>query len=179
MVSTHLIDWCDIGVLNLSGVYQIRNKINNKFYIGSGCNLRWRKKQHLYQLRNNIHHNPHLQSSFNKYGEKSFEFKPLIYCDKNSVIFWEQKLIDILNPEYNMKPIAQNNLGFKFSEKSKKKMSLARLGKAPWNKGKTGVYSEETRVAMGASNKGKIPTEETKRKRQETRKNNLTNRSKK
>jgi len=69
-----------------------------------------------------------------------------------------------------------NNL---ISEKSKKKMSLARLGKAPWNKGKTGVYSEETRVAMGASNKGKIPTEETKRKRQETRKNNLTNRSKK
>ena len=36
------------------------------------------------------------------------------------------------------------------SEKIRKK------GRIPWNKGKTGIYSEETKRKMGESNKGKI-----------------------
>lgn len=30
-------------------------------------------------------------------------------------------------------------------------------GKVPWNKGKKGIYSEETRKKMGLANKGKVP----------------------
>ena len=43
--------------------------------------------------------------------------------------------------------------GFKFSEESKKKMSDARKGRAPWNKGKTGIYSKETLMKIGAATK--------------------------
>lgn len=38
--------------------------------------------------------------------------------------------------------------GRKASEETKSKQSKARLGKEPWNKGKTGVYSEETKQKM-------------------------------
>ena len=59
-----------------------------------------------------------------------------------------------------------------------KKMSEARLGKSSWNKGKTGVYSEEMRKKMGVKkgnipwNKGKtgVYSEETIKKMSETRK---------
>jgi hypothetical protein len=39
------------------------------------------------------------------------------------------------------------------------KMSENRKGKPSWNSGKTGVYSSETREAMGIKNKGKVLTD--------------------
>ena len=35
----------------LSGIYKITNTINNKFYIGSSCNLKNREWQHFNQLK--------------------------------------------------------------------------------------------------------------------------------
>lgn len=42
-------------------------------------------------------------------------------------------------------------------------MSEARTGQKPWNSGKAGVYSAETRRKMGAKNVGKILSAEHKR----------------
>lgn len=42
-------------------------------------------------------------------------------------------------------------------EEVRKKFSSLRKGIAPWNKGKTGIYTEETRRKMSDNNKGKIP----------------------
>ena len=36
-------------------------------------------------------------------------------------------------------------------------MSESRKGKVPWNKGKHGIYSEESRRKMSESRKGKVP----------------------
>ena len=44
---------------------------NGKFYIGSTKNFDKRKKRHLKDLKNNLHHCMHLQKSYNKYGEDS------------------------------------------------------------------------------------------------------------
>ena len=52
-----------------TGIYAIENLLNGKIYVGSSMNLNRRKAQHLYALRNNCHHNSHLQSAFNKHGE--------------------------------------------------------------------------------------------------------------
>lgn len=46
--------------------------------------------------------------------------------------------------------------GYKFSDESKKKMSEAKKGKTAWNKGKTGIYSEETIKRWSESRKGRI-----------------------
>lgn len=55
-------------------------------------------------------------------------------------------------------------LGFKHSEESKRKMSASLKGCIPWNKGRTGVYSEETLKNWSIVRKGIKLSEATKRK---------------
>lgn len=57
----------------ISGIYNIRNIINGKIYIGSTVDIKYRHYKHFYELKNKIHDNDHLQSAWNKYGEQSFE----------------------------------------------------------------------------------------------------------
>ena len=64
----------------LSGIYQIRNIINNKVYIGKSVNLNNRKSQHFLSLRKNIHKNFKLQGSVNKHGINNFVFEILEIC---------------------------------------------------------------------------------------------------
>jgi hypothetical protein len=56
-------------------IYIIENTNTGKFYLGRTNNPAARKRGHLSELRRNIHGNPRLQASFNKHGEKAFEFK--------------------------------------------------------------------------------------------------------
>lgn len=58
-----------------SGIYKIRNIINNKIYIGSAKDFDKRKKRHLRDLRANKHYSILLQRAFNKYGEENFVFE--------------------------------------------------------------------------------------------------------
>lgn len=79
-------------------VYMIKNKKNNKMYIGSSidCKRRWR--QHQWYLRNNQHPNKHLQSSWNKYGEDSFLFLVIEECSDEEQFDREQYYIDKYKP---------------------------------------------------------------------------------
>lgn len=47
----------------------IVNTNNGKRYIGSSLNIRKRLWEHRANLRHNKHCNPHLQASWNRYGE--------------------------------------------------------------------------------------------------------------
>ena len=58
----------------ISGVYLITNIIENKHYVGRSCNCNSRFSKHKSLLKKNIHHNSHLQNSWNKYGENNFIF---------------------------------------------------------------------------------------------------------
>ena len=86
----------------LTGIYQIANKINGKRYIGSSVDINKRFIVHRSTLNNRIHHNPHMQNAWNKYGEESFDFVILFYCDTETLLLYEQKCLDELNPEYNI-----------------------------------------------------------------------------
>ena len=58
-------------------IYCIRNKINNKKYIGQTSEKRGynhRIHKHKNQLINNKHYSKNLQEDFNKYGMDNFEF---------------------------------------------------------------------------------------------------------
>jgi hypothetical protein len=56
------------------GIYKIENKVNGKVYVGQSIHIEQRWSEHKAELRGNYHHNAHLQSSWNKYGEDNFEF---------------------------------------------------------------------------------------------------------
>lgn len=116
--------------MDAMGIYQIKNLINNKIYIGSSTNIDKRWNNHIYKWLKNTHPNLHFQNAFNKYGIENFIFEILeIVEDVNLLIEREQFYIDDLKPQYNIRLIAESNIGFKHSEETKKNMSEARKGK--------------------------------------------------
>lgn len=65
-----------------SGIYQIRNKVNGKVYIGSSVRVEQRISTHKRHLLLNKHSNQKLQLAYNKYGIDNFEYSVLEYiCD--------------------------------------------------------------------------------------------------
>ncbi len=94
---------------NKPGCYSITNTVNGKVYIGCSNRMYDRWNNHRQDLRNNRAHNPHLQNAWNKYGETAFEFKPIIFCEKEFLDDYEIKLIKLYktqdkNVGYNAVP---------------------------------------------------------------------------
>lgn len=96
---------------NTSGVYIIQNTVNNKVYIGASKDIYNRLCMHKVNLRGNRHHNDHLQSAFNKYGEESFVFDTLEECNEQYIYSQENYWCNILDSHnrlfgYNVDPTA-------------------------------------------------------------------------
>ena len=111
----------------ISGIYQIRNLVNNKIYIGSSKNLSTRFYRHRHFLKRNKHHARHLQSSWNKYGKDNFVFEVLEYCNpiKEVLLKIEQQYLDKLNPSYNHCKVAGSSQGRSLSKEAKLRCSIA------------------------------------------------------
>lgn len=63
-------------------IYEIKNTINGKRYIGqSQPTNNIRLNNHRYALRCGTHSNSHLQSAWNKYGEKVFVWNKVVVVD--------------------------------------------------------------------------------------------------
>jgi len=136
-----------------SGVYEIINTINGNRYIGSSVRITSRLSAHKCRLRQNKSHNKHLQSAYSKYGEESFMFRPLLYCDPKNVLMYEQMCLDGMQSNYNKTKSAESPFtGCKLSEEQKKQIGLRSLG----NKYSLGrKNSPETIARMSAAMKGK------------------------
>jgi len=164
------------------GVYQIRNQINGKGYVGSSTNMAKRWQIHLSRLRRKIHCNAYLQNAFDKYGETAFEFSVLEEAKPEDLLEREQDYLDLLCPEYNLSPIAGSAMGCKRSLEARRKisdtmrgrtlsaehrrrMSEARRGERNYNYGKH--LSEETRSKIGVALRGRTLSEETRHKMSE------------
>ena len=175
-----------------SGVYSIKNNVNGKIYIGSAVDISSRFRDHIKELRKNVHSNGHLQNSWNKHGEHNFSFDVECLCVKEELVSFEQDIIDsyteVLGWEnlYNIAPTAGSMLGFKHSEETRAKMREnnakennpfygkthsaesiekqieSHKGQLAWNKGVP--WSEEVKQKIGAGNAGKTPSEEARRK---------------
>lgn len=78
-----------------SGIYYIKNLINNKVYVGSTNHFTTRFTQHLRRLRRGIHDNFLLQKEWSEYGEENFKFIKVIYVlAKKDLKIVEQFLIN-------------------------------------------------------------------------------------
>ena len=126
-----------------SGVYEIRNTINGHRYIGSSVSVPNRLCRHKNGLRRDDHPNLHLQAAYQKYGEENFDFYPLLYCDPENVLLYEQMCIDVLKPEYNIAKYAGAPMrGRFFSKEAKQKLSEMRMGH---------TFSDEARKKISKS----------------------------
>jgi len=80
-----------------AAVYEIRNKLNGKVYIGQSTTYPTRKAQHRGQLKKGTHGNKLLQLDYNKHGEDAFEYSMVreFQCDAPKEFLLEQESIEM------------------------------------------------------------------------------------
>lgn len=151
-----------------TGVYVIRNKLNDKRYVGStsrmGIQQRW--WVHKNDLKKGRHHSIRLQRSWNKHGPDVFEWLVIEKCEPAECVSREQVWIDTFdssNPKrgYNISPTAGSRLGAVTSEETKQKQRLAKLGK------KLGPRSEIHKQRLREAFKNRVVTENQKNRLRE------------
>lgn len=125
-----------------AGIYEIRNTTNGKRYVGSSRVISRRLSEHRAMLRGRYHHSVALQRAWDKYGEESFEFRPLAYLEDADLVATEQRLIEQAFAEdagcYNIARHSDANMrGRRHSEETRKRMSVSRTG----NRSRTGYPS--------------------------------------
>ena len=166
------------------GIYMIMNLVNKKRYIGRSNDIDGRQNDHKRDLRNNKHgmklkngvwkgRLDHLQYSYNKYGIENFIYEDIELCEEDKLNEREIYYIAYYKSNdfrygYNKtnggdgvtmtdeikKKISERNKGRKHSEKSKKQMSIAKIGKSPPNKGIP--CRKDTKQKISKKTKGRI-----------------------
>lgn len=142
-------------MVGIACVYSIHNVVDDKYYVGQTVNSVRRFAKHLWELRNNKHHNTHLQNAFNLRGESAFSFEVVRQCEIEELDVWERILIrhyDSFENGYNKE--AGGNKFKTFSEESRAKMTKAQLG----NKKGSVPCSDDKRLKLHLANKGKKPS---------------------
>lgn len=138
------------------GVYQIKNTLTNKVYIGSSKNVEFRWKRHRETLNKGIHHCCYLQRSWIKHGEATFEFSLLETTTLESLLVREQYWLEFYHAAdptygYNTCPKAGSNLGTKNRPETIEKRRSKLIGKK---------FTPEHRAAISAARKKyKMPRE--------------------
>ena len=182
---------------NVIAVYEIRNTISGKFYIGSSGNLYERWRTHRTKLRKRTHPNPKLQSSWSKHGESAFAFVKLAEFDCTVAMgIAEEALINELfedplccnlsrwfdSPMRGRTGEESPNYGGRLSEQQKQVIREATIEQWKTSDPRTGrKHSDETKekirtkvhAALAEGRGGRfIPTEETRQKMSEGLKGN-------
>lgn len=139
----------------ISAIYIITCTINNKHYIGKSVHYFHRIGQHKIALKENRHHNYHLQRAYNKYGVGNFIFDILEEHSREFLDVMEKYWINLLNTcnrkyGYNLSnPNGEG--GFSSDDETKSKLSVQK------SKRKT---SEETKEKLRQINLGKSLSKE-------------------
>jgi len=150
------------GHAKTGGIYQIRNFINGRIYIGSSNRFKSRAYQHKSELEKGIHKNKFMQNDFNKCGTEAFVFEVLeVITEKENRKNVEQtyidKFFDNCNNCYNIVKTVYPDPTFfsKTPEETIAKRILSNTGKK---------RSTETCQRISESLKGRFHSEETKKK---------------
>jgi group I intron endonuclease len=167
------------------GVYRLQNVITKRFYIGSTKNIYARYYRHRQILREKINDNLKIIEDCEKYGEKSFIFGVVEYCDAKICLEREKFYFDLWQPEYNRFDPLEKRKGFKHSRDSIERMKKAQK-KIIWNDERKKNHSEKLKKAWlvrkaklspeefkkkhGDARRGILHSEETKAKMRKTRK---------
>jgi len=146
-------------------IYKAENITNNHVYIGQTIySLENRKIRHKHDaFKKNINH--FFYHAIRKYGWDNFGWKILARAysreELNNLEKFYISEYRKITKCYNSTDGGEGMSGFCLSEKAKEKISKANKGKCagnknpmygrsmvPWNKGKTNIYSEETKIKL-------------------------------
>jgi len=145
----------------ITGIYIIRNKINNKIYVGSAIDVKKRWRDHKWYLKENKHHNPHLQASYNKYGLENFKFILELECNKINLIGNETNVIQKYDSKnrnygYNINDPRQIFTGHKCSDELKQKSSERMVGENNPMYGKIGEEHPKYQYKLSEEKRKKL-----------------------
>lgn len=154
------------------GVYQILCIPTGKIYIGSGVDLRRRWQHHRDELCRRYgrqHHNRYLQNAWDKYGESAFRFEVLELTSPDQLLVVEQRWMDATrcyerDRGYNIRTVAESDLGVKRSDAARQRMSAALSGVT------RGPLSPAHRAKLSAIRQGIVFSETTKERMRESAK---------
>lgn len=156
----------------MQGVYEIRNTVNGKKYVGSSIDIEKRWREHRHHLNKGAHGNSHLQAAWDKYGSKVFAFRVIEQVDDiQSLVQREQWWLDNVRASgaqtYNVGDCVDcPTRGIQFNAERKAELSIRtkQLWEDPDYRTKTTaahigrVVSEETRRKMSEAHTGQKPT---------------------
>ena len=173
-----------VEYIDLSGVYQISNTIDNRIYIGGSKDLRTRFRTHKNKLKHN--RNVHkLQDFYNTYGRNSLVYRVLEYCKPSIIKEREQYYLDNNTCEFNSYLSSTSGKGYTYimNDEWKDKLSKALMGKKvsdatkerlrQMNVGKK--HSDSTKAKMSKAHIGKKLSSKTRAKMSKIAKNNPKN----
>lgn len=145
----------------ISGIYKITNNINGKVYVGLSIDIHRRWKEHKSKIYRSKYKNSYLYNSFDKHKINNFTFEIIEKCKQQKIIereiYWIE-YYDSYKNGYNITSGGQGTFGYKHTDEDKKIMSDIKIKQRfePWNKGKTNVYSEETKKLMSEAKIGRV-----------------------
>jgi len=114
-----------------AGVYIFRNNVNNKCYVGSSVHLYTRIADYYYNNDSHGKISIIISRALAKYSHSNFKLLAFLVSttDSEFILFMEQLVIDILQPEYNILHVAGSPIGFKHSLESKEKIRQIALAR--------------------------------------------------
>ena len=116
-------------MMKKSGIYKIQSVCKpDMIYIGGTVNLAGRRNGHFTNLKHNKHHSLILQSHANKYGIDDLVYSVLEECPVDQLTIREQYYLDLGIGTFNVRQIADRNLGVPCSDEKKAKISQAHIG---------------------------------------------------
>lgn len=113
-----------------SGIYLLRNKINNKIYIGKAVNVKARMYAHISQAKIGVK-NTAIINAIRKYGWNNFTVEILqLEPDKSKLLQIESQWIEKYNSTnkhigYNIVKYGSDTTGIRCSEETRRKISAA------------------------------------------------------
>lgn len=137
--------------LNRCGIYAIRNKINNKYYVGKSINIYERIRQHINKLnKSSKDSNIHLNNSWLKYNRDNFEYIILEDIELNDDLLKQQELYWILKLKSN-----QREFGYNLRLDSETKCILSKETKQRMSEGTLLYYKENPNALKEIGKKSK------------------------
>jgi hypothetical protein len=143
-----------------SGTYML--KVGDLFYVGSSLNLKKRKQDHFWNLKNGSHHVKRLQNHYDQIGSVDFKVihEVIAVIDetnrdtlKKTIQKLEQSLIDLYCGELNFCNTSKNSKG-PDSEIAKKRWGNAEYRRKVITGMKSRIVTEESKHKMSESKKG-------------------------